>query len=763
MRAAAAQTQATGRQISTALTSASTLAKGAMGGLAGALTVEMFVGAMRGAHDYADSIVDLSTRTGATTTVIQQLRYAAQMTGSSFEGADAALDKFAKNLGSAQKPGSGMAKTFAALGVTATDTDGALMQTMDGISKLGTVTARNAKTVELFGKSANELTDLLSGGVKRFKELSGAAADLGLVLEDELLQNAGQVNDQLDKLKMIVDAKMANAFVQNADSIALMVDQLINLASAAGDALQALSNFNAMQTVKSEGLVKFLLTPIGGKSSDRSFGLPSADEYLGANRKALHGNHDGRSALFKANADRMNEIYNSGDRSKSARQKWAKLKNENDELLAREIRARNPKSQKPKKDDDKLPKPTSSAKAATGPTLKSDAELQEAWARDLLSATNGTLSLRSRLALDPQKRADYEREIEGNETNERLASIDRDTGTDREVREGSKRYTKAQADQLRALEEQTLKLKGDLIGREELEEIRRRELEVASSGLTNQLDIASGEQALARSTSERRDIAMRLIDLQDRQERIALESIVNSAAASDAEKQIAEARLAILPKLKAQATEQARRDTQSPLEQYLDAIPKTAAELNDQMMSFEADGLSKLEDGLLGVWEGTESITGAMGGLFDTVIDGLKRVAIQQLLIKPLGSLLFGGGDGGGNGILGGIIGSAVKGISGARANGGMTQPGAYLVGERGPEIAMIGAPANVLTNSALRAAAAGGSRSGGLNININGPITSNDPAMVRAMVAEGVMSAIPLITKQSTDATLKRLNRRSI
>lgn len=91
-----------------------------------------------------------------------------------------------------------------------------------------------------------------------------------------------------------------------------------------------------------------------------------------------------------------------------------------------------------------------------------------------------------------------------------------------------------------------------------------------------------------------------------------------------------------------------------------------------------------------------------------------------------------------------------------------MTSPGNYLVGERGPEIVGIGANARVTNNRELRSLAAN-DNSGGLHININGPITSNDPAMVRAMVAEGVMSAVPLITRQATDSTLKKLQRRTI
>ncbi|PTQ58808.1 hypothetical protein C8J45_11811 [Sphingomonas sp. PP-CE-3G-477] len=42
------------------------------------------------------------------------------------------------------------------------------------------------------------------------------------------------------------------------------------------------------------------------------------------------------------------------------------------------------------------------------------------------------------------------------------------------------------------------------------------------------------------------------------------------------------------------------------------------------------------------------SLGDAFGNMADAVIDGLMKIALQQMLIRPLGNLLFGGGEGGG-------------------------------------------------------------------------------------------------------------------
>lgn len=111
MKKAAAQSEATNKAISRAMDGAKT----AVTGLLAVMSVDAFVSAARAAFDYADSIVDLADRTGATTKSIQELRYAAQMTGADFASADGALEKFAKNLGTAQSGGKAMGEVFKAL------------------------------------------------------------------------------------------------------------------------------------------------------------------------------------------------------------------------------------------------------------------------------------------------------------------------------------------------------------------------------------------------------------------------------------------------------------------------------------------------------------------------------------------------------------------------------------------------------------------------------------------------------------------------
>ncbi len=738
---------------------------GFAGGFIAAFSVDMLTARTQEAFDFGDAIVDLSDRTGATTKTIQEFRYAAQLSGSSIESADAAVEKFAKNLGAAQNGNKAMSKTFTDLKVTSTDTDVALRQTMDGIAKLGTVTQRNQKTMELFGKSAGDLTVLMSGGSKGFDSLAQAAESYGIVLEDQLLRNGGQVNDQLDTMKMILNAQMAGAILQNADAIMALANSFVSATSAAANFFATLNTKKLMSVANGININSDIPTMIVGRLQGKS-----PDQLASDARSELKTTKSGRQALLTDIAARYNAKLRAGEDPKS--NVMMAMRAEGQQIREADARSRvGLKIDRSGGTGGTLPTPTAAkpkpTKSSGTSNLRTDEELSTAWNKALLGARASLYRAQESLTNDPTER----QELQGHQLKNRFfiddADIAGDTGTDKEVREGKKRYTTAQAQQLRQIEKEIFDAEFDASLRDRDAEIARDRLELAQNALQIDADTLSAEMNLSRSTKDRRDKALALVRNQFEQERLQLENTIELeklGKATKAEREAAEARLRALPALKALAEEGTRRQNMSPLEAYLDAIPKTSGEINDQMEQIQVQGLEKLQDGIMGLIDGSKTFGQVWNDITGSILSGLIKIGLQQAIIKPLGNLLFGGGEGGGgSGLLGSVLGSIFKGgVKGARANGGMTSPGDYLVGERGPEVVSIGANADVKNNRALRGLAAN-DNGGGIHISINGPITSNDPAMVRAMVAEGVMSAIPLITKQSTDATLKKLQRRTI
>ncbi|KQO06902.1 hypothetical protein ASF09_11620 [Sphingomonas sp. Leaf242] len=754
MKKVAASTAQTANQITSSMNLAKNAAIGFAGGFIGAFSVDVLQQRIQEAFDYGDAIVDLADRTGATTKTIQEFRYAAQLSGSSMENADAAVEKFAKNLGAAQNGNKAFAKTFHDLGVTSTDTDTAMRQTMDGISKLGTVTQRNQKTIELFGKSASDLTLLMSGGAKGFDTLAQAAESYGIVLDDHLLRNGGQVNDQLDTMKMILNAEMAGMIIQNADAIMSLANAFIQAASAAANFFAQMDTKKLMSVANGVDLNSDIPTLLMGRLRGKSTSQVSTDA-----RNELKTTKTGRQALH----DDLTKRYNAGireGRDKNDADMQAMLA-EREDIAKAEARSRHGlKIDRSGTPTGTLPIPSGSkTKTPKTPTvkLKSDDELTAQWEKAFLGARAELYAAQADLTTDPTERQELGAQQRRNRYFINDADLTADTGTDQQVREGKKRYTEAQAKQLRQIDKEILDAEYDGSIRDRDAEIARDRLDLSLNGLQIENDTLSAEMSLSRSTRDRRDKALALVRNQFEQERLQLENTIELAKlgkATKAEREAAEARLKALPALKALAEEGSRRQNQSPLEAYLDAIPQTKGEINDALEEVQVDGLKNLQDGLLGVIDGTKSVGDAFTDMTKTILNGLIKIGLQQAIIKPLGNLLFGGGDSGGGGLLGSIFGGLIK---GARANGGMTSPGSYLVGERGPEVVRIGANANVMTNNAMRSAA--NDNRGGVNVTF-GSITSNDPAMVKALAMQAAMELAPVFRDQAVNATMTKLRR---
>ncbi|MDG2532074.1 phage tail tape measure C-terminal domain-containing protein [Sphingomonas sp. HITSZ_GF] len=749
------QASAATTKAASSISSAMNLAKVGIAGFIGAFSVDMLTSQIQQAFDYGDAIVDLADRTGATTKTIQEFRYAAQLSGSSVENADAAVEKFAKNLGAAQNGNKAMAKSFADLGVTSTDTDTALRQTMDGISKLGTVTQRNQKTIELFGKSAGDLTLLLGDGTNGFDALAQAAQQYGIVLDDHVLRNGGKVNDQLDTMKMILNAQMANMIIQNADALMQLANGFMTAAAA------AVHFFSAMQVNKDMSLQSGnpwdwdMPSIVGGRLQGKS-----NDDIRNEARDRLKSTADGRRALYKSIAEEYNRRKAAGEDPNS--RYMQALRGEGQQMIAAH-RAGNVSLSPPATGNTgTLPKSTGGGSKSKGSSrpLKSDEELEREWMRAFIDARGDLYSAQANLSNDPTERAELDANSLRNRYLNNISRIDSDVGTDKEIREGKKRYTEAQAEQLKEIEKDIFDAQYDRVIRDRDEEIAKDRLAISEAGLRNDADLMSAEMSLARSSRERRDLSLKMVENQFALEKLQLEAIIASKTATDAEKKIAEERLKMLPVLKGAAQEQAKRQTQSPLEQYLDAIPKTRDEMNDALESVEVEGLKSLEDGLMGVVKGTKSVGEAFSDMAETIIDGLLKIALEQAIIKPLGNLLFGSGDSGGGGILGSLAKGVISGLTGKRANGGYSGAGEYLVGERGPEIVRFGSNANVTPTRALKNAA--NDNSGGVTVRIDS-IVSNDPEAIRRATMQGVAQAMPMIAQQASDKTIARLQRRGL
>lgn len=204
-------------------------------------------------------INNLSTATSLSTDVIQELAYVATASNSSFEGLQSSMNSFQRRLKTVGEEGSRVNEMFGRLGVSTTDASGKTRSMddvlLDTFNKLGDMEeglAKNAIGAELFGRSWNEVSLIVSSGSKGIAELRKEANKLGLVLDENTLQSSDNfatamelVGFQIDKIKSKIGAGFVPILEETV--LPLLQDKVIPAVSRFADFIgQLAEKFNAL-------------------------------------------------------------------------------------------------------------------------------------------------------------------------------------------------------------------------------------------------------------------------------------------------------------------------------------------------------------------------------------------------------------------------------------------------------------------------------------------------------------------------------------
>lgn len=153
------------------------------------------------------AINDMSVRTGLSTDTLQELKFATNQVGVSFESITNSVGFLTKAMAGAEEGSEKVKQSFARLGITPTingqmrQMNDIFMETVTKLSDMGNKTERNQLAIKLFGKGAMEIVPLLDQGSAGIAELGKKAHDLGLVLSVEAIKATDEFGDKLDALK----------------------------------------------------------------------------------------------------------------------------------------------------------------------------------------------------------------------------------------------------------------------------------------------------------------------------------------------------------------------------------------------------------------------------------------------------------------------------------------------------------------------------------------------------------------------------------
>ena len=195
----AAKISATADKMASGLSNAADKTRGLSMAAGGALVA--LGGAAYKAAQSADDLNTLAKQTGFTTAELQKMQYAADRIDVPMETITSAAAKMTKQLANNEEK-------FADLGVETRNADGSFRDvneifnaTVEALSQIPNETERDTAAMEIFGKSANELAGIIDDGGASLRALGEEAENLGVIIPQDQLDAANQLNDEIDKLK----------------------------------------------------------------------------------------------------------------------------------------------------------------------------------------------------------------------------------------------------------------------------------------------------------------------------------------------------------------------------------------------------------------------------------------------------------------------------------------------------------------------------------------------------------------------------------
>jgi len=154
----------------------------------------------KGAGEMADNVNTLSQQTGVSAEQLQKWQYASNFVDVSVETMTGSMAKLVKQMGSGNK-------AFDTLGVSIRDkvtgelrdSEAVFADAIDALGGIANETERDALSMELFGKKAQDLNPLIKAGGDTLRQLGEEAVQMGTVFNDNALTAMGAFDDSMQK------------------------------------------------------------------------------------------------------------------------------------------------------------------------------------------------------------------------------------------------------------------------------------------------------------------------------------------------------------------------------------------------------------------------------------------------------------------------------------------------------------------------------------------------------------------------------------
>lgn len=217
---------------------------GRVAAIAGAAVVGAFGLMIKSYINAGDAVHKMALRTGFSTERLSELRYAAEISGTTLENLEKGVKKMAKTINDATKAGGAMAtyvRAFEQINLSADELielspEEAFDKISRAISRVESPMQRAALAQDIFGRAGTQLLPLFAAGEEGLDRLTAKAHEMGVVFDQEAANKAAELTDSLTTLKTSIQGVTMGIAGGLAPALTIFVDALsASLTNIKGD------------------------------------------------------------------------------------------------------------------------------------------------------------------------------------------------------------------------------------------------------------------------------------------------------------------------------------------------------------------------------------------------------------------------------------------------------------------------------------------------------------------------------------------------
>lgn len=242
------------------------IATNALGALGIGLSINAFANLIKGSINAQDELGKMSQRIGVSVESLAGLDHASKLSGTSLATVEKALKTVSAGMLDARRGLAGAKENFAALGISVTDSSGALrsadavmIEVADRFATMKDGTEKAAIATKLFGRAGLELIPMLNAGSAGLAAMISEGQRLNPVTTASAAQ-AEIFNDNMDRLKGTMSGfvtQVANSYLPILSSLS---QKLVDLVNGTNQLVEAQDELMATIGTKSkEEIVKMVM------------------------------------------------------------------------------------------------------------------------------------------------------------------------------------------------------------------------------------------------------------------------------------------------------------------------------------------------------------------------------------------------------------------------------------------------------------------------------------------------------------------------